>query len=201
MENKRKEYTVGMESKIEEMATTLVAVQDKFEELEDVKASGAEAVAELQAKRASLKEEIQLATDLGTAKYLMQQIEELEQDVELQNAINNGKAVIVTGELEELFKAFYAVQASAKTIFNVLDKEYVQTMSIRTLEDDTATMDSFAHTLNGCFGTANALLLEAGLVESGAKFYGSVHLGQMNLLSQGGALKREMKHLQRQLSI
>jgi len=202
MKNKRSEFTKGMESKLEDMATALVAVQDKFEELEDVKANGAEALTVLQAKKAELKEEMILSTDLGTAKYLMQQLEETEKDMELQSAINNGQAVKLTGELAEAFNTFFNAHASAKTVFIVLDKEYVETMSIRTLEEDTATLDSLASNLNGAFATAKALLLDAGLADSSTvRYNNTVHLGQMALLSKGGAMKREMKKVQRELSI
>lgn len=201
MENKRKEYTAGMENKVAEMITALVAVQGKFEELENVKGSGAEAAAELQAKKALLKEEMQLATDLSTAKYLMQQIEDFEKDIELQSAINNGQATKFVGELDELFKTFFAVHAGAKTIFNVLDKEYIETMSIRSLDEDTATMDGFASKINGCFSTAKALLIDAGLAQRNTVIFAQTHLGQQGVLSKGGALKRSMAKVQRELSI
>lgn len=201
MENKRKEFTAGMESKIQEMGTALVAVQDKFDELEDVKAKGAEALAGLQSKKAQLKEEMQLATDLGEAKLLMQQIEELEKDIELQSAINNGQAVKITGEMAELFNTLFTVHASAKTVFTALDKEYVETMSIRSVDEDTATMEGFASKLNFAFSTATALLYDAGLAKQGDVRYGSTHLGQIGAMSKGGALKREMAQVKRELGI
>jgi hypothetical protein len=205
MSNKRAEFTKGMESKIVEMETALVALQGKFDELEDVKASGAEAVAGLQAKKAQLKSEMQLATDLGEAKLIMSQVEETEKDIELQSAINNGQAVKKAGELEELFKAFYATHAGAKTVFTALDKEYVETMSIRSVDEDTAKVEGYAGKLNVAIGVANSLLIDAGIVPQVAKFFESgtsrVHLSQAPAVSKGGALKREMVHLQRKLSI
>ncbi|MFE4129697.1 hypothetical protein [Peribacillus sp. YIM B13482] len=201
MENKRVEMTKGMESKIKDMETALQAIQAKFVELEDVKGSGAEAVAGLQAKKAQIQEEMQLATDLGEAELLLQQVEDIERKEGLQTAINNGQAVRKAGEMDELFKAFFAVHAGARTIFNVLDKEYVETMSIRSVDEDTAKVEGYACKLNTSFGVANSLLIDAGLVPQGAKFYGKVHLGQSILVSKGGALKREMVQLQRRLSI
>ena len=201
MENKRVDYTVGMESKIVEMGKALEAVRNKFDELEDIKASGAEAVAGLQATKAELKEEMQLATDLKGAKQLMAQIEETEKDIELQSAINNGQAVRKAEELEELFKAFFAAHGGARTVFSVIDMEYVQTMSLRTVEEDVAKMSGYANQLNVAFSTANALLIEAGIVSQGAKVYNRVHLGQQSMLPKGVDLQREMNKLKRQLSI
>lgn len=201
--NKRAEFTKGMESKIEDMATALVAVQDKFEQMEDVAVSGAEALAELQIKIVELKAEMQLATDLGTAKYLMQQIEELEKDIQLQTAINAGIATKFRAEIEELFHAFFTAHASAKTVFSVLDKEYSETMSIRTAEEDTAKMQGYGMSINHAFSTAKALLLDVGLADSSTVQYGKArtHLGQMSLFPVGVSLSREMRLLQRQLNI
>ncbi|RVT57633.1 hypothetical protein [Niallia taxi] len=201
MENKRAEYTVGMDSKIKEMETALEAVRAKFDGLEELKEVGAEELALLQARKAQLKEDMQLATNLKDAKQIMQQVEEIEKDIELQSAINNGQAVKFAKELEEQFKAFFAVHAGAKTVFSVIDKEYVETMSIRTVEEDVAKMSGIASKLNVAFSEANALLIDAGIVPQGTRIYNNIHLGQQVMLSKTRDLKREMEQLKRKLSI
>lgn len=201
MENNRLEYTAEMESKIKELDTALQAVKDKFEELGNVKASGEKAVQELVVKKAELKAEMQLATDLMAAKKLLAQVEDAEKDIELQTAINNGQAVKCVGELEELFSTFFAVHAGAGTVFRALDKEYLETMSIRTVEEDTAKMNDFANTVNHAFSVAKRLLIEAGIVTQTDRFYGRVHLGQMELMSKGTGMKREMEKAKRELCL
>ncbi|MFJ7510029.1 hypothetical protein ACIQW7_11275 [Peribacillus simplex] len=205
VENKRAEYTAGMESKIAEMDTALQAVQAKFNELEDVKASGKQAVAEMEANKAQLKEEINFVTDLGEGKLLLQQVGEIEKDIELQAIVTQGQAVKIAGELEELFKTFYAVHASAKTFFSVLDKEYVETMSVRTLEEDTAKMSEYASKINTHFGVAGSTLIDAGIVGQGDRFYRTaqtaVHLGQTDLMTMGVNMKREMAKVKYQLNL
>ncbi|WKA60292.1 hypothetical protein QWY16_09365 [Planococcus shenhongbingii] len=201
MENKRVEFSKGMDSKVKEMAGALVAVQEMFEVLKDVKASGSEAVFQLQAKKDQLKEEMQLATDIGSAKYIMQEVEQTEKDIELQIAVNNGQATKIVMDLKDAFTTFFNAHAKAKTVFNALDQEYVQTMSIRSLQDDTTKLNSLASNINGAFGLAKSLLLDVGLAENSTVRYGNTHLGQSNLISKGIGMKREMAYLRKQLSI
>ena len=201
MENKRMEFKTVMENKIGELTTALQAVQTKFDELEAVKATGEETVKGLVEKKASLLESLQLATDLTTAKNLKAQVTDTEEDLELQEALNKGKAVQKASELVELFNSYFAVHAGAKTAFNTLDREYIETMSIRTVEADTELLEGFAREINFSFATATALLIEAGIVAQSDRFYGNIHLGQMSLMTKGHSMKVAMRDTQRELSI
>lgn len=201
MENKRIEFTTVMENKIEELNTALQAVQNSFMELEAVKTTGEQTINDLVEKKASLLASLQLATDLQTAKNLKAQVADTTEDIELQKALNNGQAVQKALELDAVCKAFFVTHAGAKKAFNTLDKEYIETMSIRTLGADIELLEGFTRVINGAFATVKNLLIEAGIVSQSEKLYGNIHLGQMDLMTKGYDMKVAMKDISYKLSI
>lgn len=200
VENKRVEMLQGMESKLAEMETALQVVRDKFNQYEDVKAEGKDAVADMSVKIAELKEEIQSATDLTTAKGLMTQITELEQDVQLQENVNNVTADKLAQEIGEVAKAFYAVNAGARTVYSVLDGEYLQTTSMRSYDADLQQLELISRKINSAFKIVTDVLIETKIVKHGDIRFGSTHLGMRDAVTRLYVIRQDMNKIKHMMN-
>ena len=199
------EMMAGMESKLVELEKALADVQAKHEDIASAKMSGGKAVTDMLQKRTDLKESIQRATDLGEAKLLMQQVEDLEKDAQLQGIVNKGTDTKLKEELAELFNTLYVVNASARNMYAPLDKAYVLDMSINTSEETVQAMADVAERINSVFNQASRLLLANGLVEQKDNFFNGrtikVHLTGYPLVTKGKEMQRAMAQLKRQYSL
>lgn len=159
-------------------------VVDEFADaLEEAKASGQEAVEQLEAELQKKKEALPLAQDLGEAKLIKQEIDSLTDDIELQKAVNAAKVTKMKAELEDKVEAFFKVHKSAKFMFQGIDNYIVVNTSLSELTETKELMRGFINALDGSFAGVRQVLLDEGIVsfENQNKVYKGIHLGQRGL--------------------
>jgi hypothetical protein len=191
--NNKEELKKGLESLVAQLAGKVQAVEAVLADVQAVEAQGNKAVADIQNKLNGHKADM-LVTDLSSAKDHLASVEELQRDIVLQTFLNTSqveakkKAILLS--LEEGF----TVYKEARQLFAEMDKEFVFHMSIATVEEDVALLNSLSGEINNAFGDLVRIMIKQGYVKTSSTSYhfpniGQFHLGASNLLSKSNGFK------------
>ncbi|MFC0235142.1 hypothetical protein [Fictibacillus phosphorivorans] len=175
-----------MTAKVTEVIDAKDAVLDIVENIEDVVLEGKEKVAQLEAELKAKRDALDTFTDIGEARLAKAEINNLVEDIELQIAVNAGKAKAMHTELEEKAEEFFKVHKSGIFLFRAVDNFFVANTSLLLLQDDKELMSGFASALNASFKAVRQILLDAEIVsqEDQNKSYKGYHLGQRELVTE-----------------
>ncbi|KUP06197.1 hypothetical protein Q75_09715 [Bacillus coahuilensis p1.1.43] len=176
----KKQMTNEMELKVKEVIETRDAVYSFLEEIEAVVAEGKDAVSQLEQELVAKQEALSACTDIGEARLAKNEIKALEEDLELQIAVNDGKAKAMRSELEDIVESFFKVHKSAVFMYGAVDDFYLINTSLASLKEDKETLSGFTGSLNGSFSAVRNILLDTEIVANADqnKTYRGTHLGQ-----------------------
>lgn len=190
--NTREEVTAVMDVKMQELETAQAEIKQAIQDVQDIKQEGNETVAEMQEQINELKESMKVAENIGEIKLLDKQVEGLEKDAKLQGMLVTGAVAKKKEELEQAFMTFFGLYKEASRAFKTLDKEYEETMSMRTYAEDVAKVDGYGNRINHLFSITARNLHSQGFVKQGQATYKGVHLSPTGLYSESAMVRKAM---------
>jgi hypothetical protein len=172
-----------LSEKVDEVQQASEAVVAVLVSIEDLEAVGMDKVTALVQELESKQEALLLAQDLSEAKQIKQQINSLQEDIELQRAINAGSGTALKTELEDKAVAFFDVHKSAKSVFQSVDNYILINTCLSDLKEAKETMQGYAWVISSCFARVRATLLDTSIVALNDQniTYRGIHLGQREL--------------------
>jgi hypothetical protein len=171
----------GMVTKVAEVQDAQEAVFSLLEEIEEIVAEGAEAVAQMESVIEGKKEAMTIFTKFGEVKLAQAEIKALEEDAELLKQVNVNKVKAMYAEIEDVAEAFFKEHKSAVTMFGALDDKLMLETGLAELTEAKETMTGFSRALANAFASVRQVLLDEGIVanENQNRLYRGIHLGQV----------------------
>jgi len=182
-----------MNKMLKEMTEKVAMVQESYhevlhfvDEIEEVVASGKDALAELEEQMVKHQEALTMAQDLGEAKLIKQQIVALAEDMELLQSVNKAKELSMMATLSDKAEQSLLANKDAVELFRALDKEMVANTSLGQLKSHIELMSGFASALNNSFASVRNILLDTKIVthENQNRQYRGIHLGRAGVQSE-----------------
>ncbi|MBU8690573.1 hypothetical protein KM918_25075 [Priestia megaterium] len=179
MENKKVELTKGMQEKVSAIEVAKANVRTVSADIVESQEVAQVALSALEAELADKKEEKASATDIVLAKKVAKEVAEIEENIELQLGVNEAVLTQKKVDLDEALTELLNATKSARFFFTAVEAEYKATVSLRSLKEDTATLQAFASTVNQATSYAVQSLVKFGFIEQKdtSSSYKGVHLG------------------------
>lgn len=173
--------TKEMELKINEVQEARNTVFTFVDEIEDAVQAGEQTVSAMETELSGQRNSLTMAQDLGEAKLIKNQIDRIQEDLELQKAVNVGKKKAMYEQLANKAEEFLKVHKSAVFLFKSVDDFYLVNTSLSELTVAKEMLQGFASQLSVSFAGVRNILLDTGIVAMADqnRMYRGIYLGQI----------------------
>ncbi|WP_017549366.1 hypothetical protein [Salinicoccus carnicancri] len=181
--------------KVTSVEMAKVALDEKVEDLKEVKAEVNNVIEKVEQindehnkELETLTEQIEAVeankadvTSMDALKELTKNQEELKQDLKLAEELSKTLKAKGIKQIEDVVTKVFEKHKEATKVFNETEQAVTKTVSISTVVEDSKYLKDHATTINQAFGYCNNILLDYKIVKQGEPRYKSYHLGKRGL--------------------
>ncbi|MCL1698317.1 hypothetical protein [Lysinibacillus sp. BPa_S21] len=188
-----------MMAELEVLSTKRQAVREHVALISTTKENGRHKIAQLKEQIEAHKIQSESSTDLATVKSHLEEISSLTKDVEIQSLLNGKEIQALETMISPLIEETLAIHKDVKGLFGQLEKLFLVEMSISTMEEDVASINSISNEINNALRHMTNEMIAFKLIPHSSTSYSFAHsdawyhIGQMPLYPKCNDLAIELK--------